>query len=252
MALKILRLVFSLLPAPTLFRSLGFKQSHAWWQNPITSISSFTFAFGLLDLHAVHFLAVCFLHQTRPVKLRGALTGVCLGAKNEEEMNYAAPSHSPADSISAESQPHGRACERSAHKYLPPHTPYPTPQVLSQPSHHPKGGLSDGDGERMSLSAWLSAAGPGPGHIPALWARVGGLPLSAGPKGLARSRPRLAFCLCDTTTPSWSNGRSSYRPRRHQKKALPNMFWFPSRTERLSAPVRFYIGLPVQFGWEWC
>lgn len=93
----------------------------------MTSISSFTFTFGLLDLHAVHFLAVCFLHQAQPVKLRGALTGVCLGAKNEEEMNYAAPSHSPADSISAESQPHGRACERSAHKYLPPTHTLPHP-----------------------------------------------------------------------------------------------------------------------------
>lgn len=70
--------------------------------------------------------AVCFLHQTQPVKLRGALTGVCLGAKNEEEMNYMAPSHSPADSISAESQPHGRVCERSAHKYHP--TPHATPK----------------------------------------------------------------------------------------------------------------------------
>lgn len=121
--------------------------------------------------------AVCFLHQTQPVKLRGALTGVWLGAKNEEEMNYMAPSHSPADSISAESQPHGHVCERSTHKYLPP--PPLTP---------PQRGLSDGDGERMSLSGWLSAAGPGPGHIPALWAQVGGLPLSAGLKGRAWRR----------------------------------------------------------------
>lgn len=52
-----------------------------------------------------------------------------------------APSHRPADSISAESQPHGRVREHSAHKYLsqPPLTP-------------PQRGLSDGDGERMSLS----------------------------------------------------------------------------------------------------
>lgn len=52
-----------------------------------------------------------------------------------------APSHSPADSISAESQPHGRVCEHSTHKYLP--RPPLTP---------PQRGLSDGDGERMSLS----------------------------------------------------------------------------------------------------
>lgn len=80
------------------------------------------------DLHAVQCSSVCFLHQTQPVKLRGALTGVCLGAKNEEEMNYMAPSHSPADSISAESQPHGRVCERSAHKYQTP-PPHPTPRT---------------------------------------------------------------------------------------------------------------------------
>lgn len=49
-----------------------------------------------------------------------------------------APSHSPADSISAESQPHGRVCERSAHKYLPQQPPPPT-HPPPPPSHHPKG-----------------------------------------------------------------------------------------------------------------
>lgn len=94
-----------------------------------------------------------------------------------EEMNYMAPSHSPANSISVESQPHGRVCERSTHKYLP-----------QPPLTPPQRGLSDGDGERMSLSGWLSAAGPGHGHIPALWAQVGGLPLSVGLKGVAWRR----------------------------------------------------------------
>lgn len=50
-------------------------------------------------------------------------------------MNSAAPSHSPADSISAESQPHGHVCERFAHKY-PPFSPSSPP---THPSHHPKG-----------------------------------------------------------------------------------------------------------------
>lgn len=92
-------------------------------------------------------------------------------------MNYMAPSRSPADSISAESQ---CMCEHSAHKYLP--------QPQPPPLNPPQWGLSDGDGERMSLSGWLSVAGPGPGHIPALWAQVGGLLLSAGLKGLAWRR----------------------------------------------------------------
>jgi len=83
--------------------------------------------------------AACSLHQTQPVKLRGALTGVWLGAKNEEEMNYMAPSHSPADSISTESQLYGCVCVCvyvyvcmclcTSHKYLP----------QPSPSHHPKG-----------------------------------------------------------------------------------------------------------------
>lgn len=66
----------------------------------------------------------------------------------------------------------------------PPTPPPPTTTTLTPPQR----GLSDGDGERMSLSGWLSAAGPGPGHIPALWAQVGGLPLSVGLKGLAWRR----------------------------------------------------------------
>lgn len=120
------------------------------------------------------------MHQAQPVKLRGPLTGVWLGAKNEEEMNYMAPSRSPADSISAESQLHGCVCVNALPINI---SPNPSP-----PFNPPQRGLSDGDGERMSLSGWLSAAGPGPGHIPALWAQVGGLLLSAGLKGLAWRR----------------------------------------------------------------
>lgn len=71
----------------------------------------------------------------RNLKLRGALTGVWLGARNDEEMNCMAPSHSPSDSISVDSQPHGRVCERSAHKY-PPHPTHPHTHRHTQ---HPKG-----------------------------------------------------------------------------------------------------------------
>lgn len=62
--------------------------------------------------------------------------GVCLGARNEEEMNYMAPSHSPADSISAESQPHGRVCVNAQliNIFPPPRPPPPPPYT-----HHPKG-----------------------------------------------------------------------------------------------------------------
>lgn len=75
---------------------------------------------------------VCFVHQAQPVKLRGPLTGVWLGAKNEEEMNYMAPSRSPADSISAESQLHGCVCVNALPINI---SPNPSPP----PSTHPNG-----------------------------------------------------------------------------------------------------------------
>lgn len=73
---------------------------------------------------------VCFVHQAQPVKLRGPLTGVWLGAKNEEEMNYMAPSRSPADSISAESQLHGCVCVNALPINI---SPNPSPPLQPTP-----------------------------------------------------------------------------------------------------------------------
>lgn len=177
-------------PCCNLFWSFGshfqtkqspIMRSNNYLLTPTASIFFGGFFCELQRFTCAAVFAVCFLHQTQPVKLRGALTGVWLGAKNEEEMNYMAPSHSPADSISAESQQHGRVCERSAHKYPPPPPPPP-------PHTNPKGAslMVMAKGCRC-LGDWVLlvlALGTSLRSEPE-W---GGLPLSVGLKGLAWRR----------------------------------------------------------------
>ena len=60
-----------------------------------------------------------------------------------------APSHSPAGSISAKSQPHGRVCERAAHKY--PRPPIGAPLMVMA-----KGCRCLGDGVLLVLALGTS------------------------------------------------------------------------------------------------